>query len=300
MYYGTAKMFVSISGPSIVYSRNGVWCASVTYGSPPYTYQWSFYDNAQNSYIIGTGQCRPFHPAMNLGGRLKVVVTDSKGNQANASKSITVHIGGYLSYSSLGLESEADKQLIKVSLSDLLDEAVAKDINSSNPYDYIDSLFFQEIVNFGPKALMSLRDMILSSKEDGLKEYILAIVSEEIARINLKGDSFAWTSAKEYCQKWDDYMINLPTSISKIINSNQSIEKKNERLVRLGIPAIPFILDEVKNGKIELKGALKSIMGSDTSVRGRNEIEDIETWEKKNHDTIHILRNLNKVYKIGD
>jgi hypothetical protein len=68
---------------------------------------------------------------------------------------------------------------------------------SSNPYDYIkDNKDFSDIVNMGNDALKYMLTKLKNSKEDGLKEYIMAIACSQI----LKEDQSIknWSTGKEW------------------------------------------------------------------------------------------------------
>ncbi len=109
-----------------------------------------------------------------------------------------------------------NSQLMASEGSNLLFEASREKLFSSNPYDYIDSDYYRSIVGLGPAALTHIRKMILESDQKGLREYLLAIAAEEIAKVDLKGDTFAWANAKEWCLQWDLHMRLLPAPIEML------------------------------------------------------------------------------------
>lgn len=221
VYNGTRYPQVTISGPtSMPYSGTYQWCANVFYGTPPYSYKWEYeYPFQLNPFLsiprsLGTSSCAVKSGIFDQNTYLKVEVTDAAGKKTSTWIFIMVGSsgssgGGLIRSSSFGLdglESLSDKTLIEANLFDLLNEATSKNITSPNPYDYINSEHFRRIVQMGPAALMTIRKMILTSEENGLGEYILAIAAEEIARVNLKGNSFAWTHGKGFCRKWDHHI----------------------------------------------------------------------------------------------
>lgn len=296
VYYDTKHLNVSISGPTQVNPNYWVtWCADVTKGTQPYSYTWYYSKPGGPLTQIGTSSCVSVLGEVTEDGYIDVAVTDSIGQIAGDFIYVTVETGGGGSRTR-SLEPGDYKERIAASVFYLLAEARTKNINSSNPYDYIKSPYFRRIVEMGPIALMPIRKMILTSKENGLKEYILAIAAEEIARVDLKGDSFAWTTAIEFCRKWDDQMGKLPVLVARIIGSNQSIDSKNRALVELGIPAIPFIIDEINLGKNEFRSALNILTKGAGSLLEMENGENLEAWKKKKSGTIKILRNLAAAY----
>lgn len=68
---------------------------------------------------------------------------------------------------------------------------------SSNPYDYIkDNQDYEEIVNMGKPALEYMLRKFEAGKENGLKEYIMAIACSEI--LGEKPGTGSWTSGRDW------------------------------------------------------------------------------------------------------
>ena len=89
---------------------------------------------------------------------------------------------------------------------DKIEKGANSDLNtqlSSNPYDYAkDNEYFQNIVDMGYPALSLIEETISKSQNNGLREYLLAIAAEEIAKVNLKtddaGNNYQWETAKGF------------------------------------------------------------------------------------------------------
>jgi hypothetical protein len=84
-------------------------------------------------------------------------------------------------------------------------EAIASDLASvplevglsSNPYDYVPhSPAFKRLVARGAPAVDAIADEIQSSKDNGLKEYLLAIAASEILREPAKDKT--WVTGKDW------------------------------------------------------------------------------------------------------
>lgn len=66
---------------------------------------------------------------------------------------------------------------------------------SSNPYDYIkNNDNYNKIVSLGTDALDIIKKKIDESNENGLKEYILAAAANDIAKVDLKKDTYNWSN----------------------------------------------------------------------------------------------------------
>ena len=76
-----------------------------------------------------------------------------------------------------------------------------KVIVSSNPYDYTkDSQEYRDIVNSGDSALKYMLTRFENSKENGLREYVMAIACSEILKEN--NETKKWTTGREW---YDNY-----------------------------------------------------------------------------------------------
>lgn len=166
--------------------------------------------------------------------------------------------------------------------------------SSSNPYDYIkDNKNFDNIVQLGDGALPIIAQKIKYSNDNGLTEYILAIAIEKIAKIDLKENSEGWSTAKEFSQVWSKHLKNIPNSVDQIVASNQSNNQKVEKLINLGTPALPFIMDKVEQGNIELFPAVKTLLTDDNDNNiNINSITDPQEWVKQHREDFDNLRSL--------
>lgn len=73
---------------------------------------------------------------------------------------------------------------------------------SSNPYDYTkNSQDYKDIVSLGNNALTYMLTKFEGSKENGLKEYIMAIACSEILKENV--ETKKWETGREW---YDNYI----------------------------------------------------------------------------------------------
>jgi hypothetical protein len=164
-------------------------------------------------------------------------------------------------------EAENQKQLSNISemMQGVVNMSDPKVSISSNPYDYtIKNKAFDGIVNLGSSALPVLKNKIQNSTQNGLEEYLFAIAMEKIAKVDLKGDKFGWADSKEFCKVWDEHLKAIPQKVTSISNSDD--DNKADKLIKLGTPSIPFIMDEVEQGNIEVIPALDSLLEGSKEV----------------------------------
>jgi hypothetical protein len=154
---------------------------------------------------------------------------------------------------------------------------------SSNPYDYVrDNPDFENIIVLGSDALPSLQNKLLNNPDSGLHEYILAIAIETIAKVDLKkNESTMWESAKMFKAKWPEYLTSIPALV-ETITSDQSLEseKKVNKLVELGTPAVPFILEIIEIGDEQLFPAIIALTKDTENVTTEN--ADPKEWVAQN------------------
>ena len=128
---------------------------------------------------------------------------------------------------------------------------------SSNPYDYTaQNPAYDELVRLGTPALPAIVEELDASSQDGLREYLLAIAAESIAKVDLKaGSQFRWSTGKQWPRLWEKHLREIPPAVNEIANSDEPLGVKIKRLVALGTPAIPYILDAIASGNVSLSPA---------------------------------------------
>lgn len=159
---------------------------------------------------------------------------------------------------------------------------------SSNPYDYIDNQYFDNIINRGISALPTITEEIESSENSGLREYMLAIAAEEITNTHLnKENVYNWSNGKEWLDKWNIYLRNIPTKVDYIVNDTENtIEEKKSALNDLGIMSLPYIKDSIDAGHTEFQDTYNSILEG-TAVSSRTNDN-----EKIDESDLQIIRSM--------
>ncbi|QSF44092.1 hypothetical protein [Paenibacillus tianjinensis] len=155
---------------------------------------------------------------------------------------------------------------------------------SGNPYDYIkDSEEYENIVKLGYKAIPVLEKKIDESEGSGLIDYIYAAAIEEIAKVDLKEDDPApWDTGDTLSEKWKVKLKSIPEDVEKIASSEQTNDVKIRSLTKLGLPAVPFIIDQVEAGKTELFPAIQYLVSDSGELSKSISPVDSAQWTKEN------------------
>ncbi|PKM77276.1 MAG: hypothetical protein CVU90_08195 [Firmicutes bacterium HGW-Firmicutes-15] len=167
---------------------------------------------------------------------------------------------------------------------------------SSNPYDYTkDNMYFEKIVDMGYPALPLIEDYIQKSTQNGLREYLLAIASEKIAKVDLKSDGNGWSTAKMFLKEWDRHLKVVPSKATEILESNKPDADKALDLKKLGLPAAPFIIDYLdgSNGEHpEIANTLEYLVkDSKIALFTNDDYSNFINWSKMNKNKFNDLRN---------
>lgn len=153
------------------------------------------------------------------------------------------------------VEDQIHKNIINIQQS-ISDSASTPLALSSSPYTYIkDSKDFDNIVALGNPALPVLKKLLDQSKDNGLIEYIYAIAIEKISKMDIRKET-NWDNAKDFSKKYTTHLKKIPDQVEVISKEKISSDEKNEKLIKLGTPAIPYIADKIENGDNELFPAL--------------------------------------------
>lgn len=163
-----------------------------------------------------------------------------------------------------------------------MEEIAAKGITNisysadSNPYHYMDGEHFQELVALGPEAIPAIRRMISDSGENGLREYLLAIAVEEIAKTDIRRYECSWATAQEFLTAWDGYLDQVDTLVEKAMEKDTA--DRAEELGALGLPALPKLFAEIEDGDATLVPVVET-MAADAGL-DVNELFTADTGEK--------------------
>ena len=167
---------------------------------------------------------------------------------------------------------------------------------SSNPYDYAtNNPQMDALIALGTPALAELDKSIAAAPNDGLSTYLMAIAAETIARVDLRADSAAdpWATGKAWLPEWHVHLKAIPANVAAIAKSHAGKDEKTARLVALGTPAIPFILDQVAAGDRTLAPAATQLVQGTVELQGID-IPSVVTkaWARDNVARFAELRRL--------
>ena len=192
-----------------------------------------------------------------------------------------------------GTAAEVDHHIAAV-MDDIAARSMADpdSVMSSNPYDYAAGGEFEQMVALGTPALPVIEQRIAASGESGLREYLLAIAAERIAKVDLKGGVGAWQTGKEWPARWRAHLKKVPSEVRSIAASKSPPEEKHRRIVALGTPAIPFVMDEVASGREELSPALEELASDTAELRGARPWKATPAWARANKHRFAQMRSL--------
>lgn len=155
---------------------------------------------------------------------------------------------------------------------------------SSSPYTYIkDSKDFENIVALGNPALPVLKKMLDESNNNGLIEYIYAIAIEKISKVDIREET-NWDNAKDFSQKYTTHLKKIPDQVDEISKEKISLDEKNEKLKKLGTPAIPYIADKIEDGDKDLFPALDYLIDN----KSKNNLTE---WQENYSEEYQLLKS---------
>lgn len=98
-------------------------------------------------------------------------------------------------------EEEIEKEIIE----NLAKITEVTNPTSSNPYEYIENEYYNNIVNLGKEAVPVLENMYKSEKLSGLNAYLSALLVQDITGCNLyEKYNLSWENAEEFYTLWKD------------------------------------------------------------------------------------------------
>lgn len=166
---------------------------------------------------------------------------------------------------------------------------------SSNPYKYTENnQVFDRIVGYGYEALPLIEEEITKGDTYGLEKYIFAIAAERIAKVDLKQSPHRWSHAEEFVRSWRLHLQAVPSEVERIAVSQQSGDEKIKSLVKLGVPAIPYILEKVDAGHKDMAPALRQLIPeSDASgLKAESDATAYKQWAHEHQEQVELLRSL--------
>ena len=153
----------------------------------------------------------------------------------------------------VSLAAEVQKNFTKMT------ELSFEHATSSNPYDYIDNEYYDNIVNLGVPAVKVIEQNYYNGYYDGLNAYIAGLAIQEITDMNLyecTGED--WETGEQFFYNWNETVNSLPERFEKIINSNEPVEEKISDIEKFGVFGQYFLSSVVneKASSVEFNGEM--------------------------------------------
>jgi len=149
-------------------------------------------------------------------------------------------------------------------------------------------------------VLPGLHDKLAASGGNGLYEYIAAIAIERIAKVGGNSSELErWDTAQQFLVKWDTHLRLIPSEVETISNDPRlQPEEQIRKLVELGTPALPFILDQIASGREQLVPAVLELTKDIPPPAAENNA-DIKAWATRHKNNLtslqqYVLDQLNK------
>lgn len=166
---------------------------------------------------------------------------------------------------------------------------------SSNPYKYTENnQVFDRIVGYGYEALPLIEKEMTKGDTYGLEKDILAIAAERIAKVDLKQSPYRWSHAEEFVRAWRLHLQAVPSEVERLAASEQSRDEKIKSLVKLGAPAIPYILEQVDQGHTDMAPALRQLIPESAAagLRAEGDAAAYKQWAQEHQEQVELLRSL--------
>lgn len=142
----------------------------------------------------------------------------------------------FMTNSETTLTEEIDSNFAK--MSELNTQAAV----SSNPYEYINNEYYDNIVNMGMPAVAILEEKYHKGEYKGLDGYIAALAIQEITEMNLQEcNGTDWETAEQFFQEWDETLNTLPDTFNKIIKSDDTLDRKIRCIEEYGVFGQEFL-----------------------------------------------------------
>lgn len=98
-----------------------------------------------------------------------------------------------------------EEQIEKEVLTNLDKISEVVDALSSNPYDYTNNEYYENIVDLGKSAVPVLESMYKDNKISGINAYLSALAIEDITDCHLyEKYNLEWETAEEFYNLWKD------------------------------------------------------------------------------------------------
>ena len=158
----------------------------------------------------------------------------------------------YVIYNKMAVQSSAE-EIVDDNFNKMIEYNSGCNILSSNPYDYVDNEFYNNIVELGFQAIPILDDKISSNELPGCYQYVACIAIQEISEVDIAAFNFeGWETADEFIFNWNSLVEEMPAEINNILSDTTTDNKeKIEKIEAYGKLAEP-ILTNIADGNSDI------------------------------------------------
>lgn len=122
---------------------------------------------------------------------------------------------GVINQGSTVVEAQVSQNLEKIL------EVDSDVLTSSNPFDYTENKYYENIVNQGMDAADVLTDGIIDKNEASLDGYVAALAVEDITGVDVgKITGEDWESADEFWDLWNEIIKDMPSYMEELANES--------------------------------------------------------------------------------
>lgn len=122
-------------------------------------------------------------------------------------------------------------------------------LTSSNPYDYVDNQYYDNIVNLGVDAIDPLNEIIESGEVSALEQYVATIALQEITECDLnQATGEDWETVEQFLNRWEKTVMEMPNTFEQIQNNEKlSWKEKETEFKKYGIFAKAYAKEALKD-----------------------------------------------------
>ena len=108
-------------------------------------------------------------------------------------------------------------------------------------------------------------------------------LDEKISKVDIREET-NWDNAKDFSQKYTTHLKKIPDQVDEISKEKISLDEKNEKLKKLGTPAIPYIADKIEDGDKDLFPALDYLIDN----KSKNNLTE---WQGNYSEEYQLLKS---------
>jgi hypothetical protein len=164
----------------------------------------------------------------------------------------------------------------------------------SSPFAYTDNDEFRKIQKLGIDYIPEMESYI--EKDAGLIGYLLTTVVVKNSKVKLKD----YSNTKEWMDNWKEYKLSVPQKYLKLkadlqlANDEKSKKAVIDAITDLGVPIIPYLIDDIEATQNADSVSILSNLLSDEGLNLplQDAKNDWKAWAKQNKNKYSFLKSL--------